>query len=382
LSISIVHVISGLDLGGAERALFNLLDGFSDEERKVCQVISLTTLGKYGTKIQGLGVPVQALGLGRKPSTWPSLMTLRRKIRLEAPDILVSWMYHANIVAWLVSRRLPKAPVLLWNIRHCLHSLCDEKRTTRCVIHVHKWAYKAVDAVVYNSWLSLEQHTSFGVDSPNSVVIPNGFDPGTWMPDANDRISVRKSLGIPIDAKVVGHVGRYHPLKDQKTLLHAMRSIMRRYSDVHLLVVGKDVNPNNSSLRRYFDLLPSERVHILGERSDVHRLLRVVDVFCLSSKSEAFPNVLGEAMSTGVACISTDVGDARRIVGDTGFIVPVGDYSRLEKLIDLYIGLTFVEMSKAGQLARSRIIAHYSIDKNLKSYRDLFRDLIEKKKSK
>lgn len=369
MTTRVVHVISGLGVGGAERALFNLLSALSDAERAECRVVSLTSCGTYGPKIQSLGIPVQALGLRRRATTWFSLLNLRHRLRHEGTKVVVSWMYHANIVAWLVSRWLPEPPRLLWNIRHSLYTLDDEKPFTRWVIRAHKWLYKSVAAVVYNSQLSREQHTAFGICSANSVVIPNGFDTAAWCPNEGERIALRQAIGIPLDARVVGHVGRYHPLKDQTSLLRAMHSVLSRDSRVHLVLIGREVSPDNPALKGYFDELPIGRVHVLGERLDVPRLMRAMDVFCLSSRSEAFPNVLGEAMASGVVCVTTDAGDARLIVGEAGRVVPIGDADALAQALLEVVGKADADLFSLGAKARERIVKNFAINEAVSAYR-------------
>jgi len=228
-----------------------------------------------------------------------------------------------------------------------------------------------VSAIVFNSYLSRDQHVAFGIDSTKCVVIPNGFDTTVWCPDKNERATVRQTLGIPCNARVVGHVGRYHPLKDQATLLGAMQTVMLRHPNVYLLLIGRDVSPDNSNLKEYFDRLPMDRVYVTGERLDVPCLVRAMDVLCLSSRSEAFPNVLGEAMACGVVCVTTDAGDARVIVGETGLVVPIGDHNALARALSEVIGKDESELKSLGSRARDRITQHYSITEAASTYQNL-----------
>lgn len=377
MSVRVVHVISGLGVGGAERALFNLLSAMPQEERGACTVISLTSSGVYGAELERLGIHVRSLGLGRRPATWSGLKALRAVLRQIAPAVIVSWMYHANVVAWLASRGLPFTPALIWNIRHSLYALTDEKPLTRWVIRAHRWLRGGVSAIVFNSAVSREQHTAFGITAPRTLVIPNGFDTALWCPDAKERDIVRQSLGISRGARVVGHVARYHPIKDQATLLKAMQPVMLECQQAHLLLIGREVAPSNPSLKEYFDSLPMDRVHVMEERFDVQRLLQALDVFCLSSRSEAFPNVLGESMASGVVCVTTDVGDARLIVGETGSIVPAGDAAAMANALRALLEKDESELEALGSMARSRILQRYSIAAAVKSYQDLLSSCCE-----
>lgn len=367
----VVHVITGLGVGGAERALFNLLNASMPEERAHVRVVSITSTGVYGPAIEALGVAVEVLGLGRKPATWGGLRKLWVMLRRDAPDVIVSWMYHANIMAWLFSRFLPASLPVIWNIRHSLYALDDEKPLTRWVIRAHRWCRRDISAIVFNSRLSERQHTLFGIRARHTVVIPNGFDLDRWRPDAEQRVNVRRALEIPDRARVVGHVARYHPLKDQVTLLKALSIVMRNCPDSHCVLVGRQLDGENPVLKPYFAALPAHRVHVLGERLDVDKLMNAFDVFCLSSCSEAFPNVLGEAMASGVVCVATDTGDARDILGETGCIVPVGDSAALAAGLEIVLSMGDIELAQAAQAARASIVQRYGIARTVAAYRAL-----------
>jgi glycosyltransferase involved in cell wall biosynthesis len=115
---------------------------------------------------------------------------------------------------------------------------------------------------------------------------------------------------------------------------------------------------------------------VLGYRSDIEYLLPVVDVLCLSSAfGEGFPNVLGEAMACGIPCVSTDVGDARSIVGDTGLIVPVRDPASLAHAIIDLIDRGPAARGHLGRAARERIEAEYSLPRIVEQYAALYSEL-------
>jgi len=367
----VMHVITGLGVGGAERALFNLLNGLSQEAAAQTRVVSLTTPGIYGPLIEALGIPVEALELSGKPASWWRMLRMRSSFRNDGPDVVVGWMYHANVISWLLTRWLKHRPALIWNVRHALYSLADEKPVTRWVIRAHCWVNRGVKAVVYNSRLALEQHQCYGVRAARSVVIPNGFDLKRWFPNEEERGAFRRTLAIPDDAIVVGHVARFHALKDQATLLRAMHNVMHRHQRVHLVLVGRGLSQENPALTSLINTLPQARLHVLGERNDVEHLMRMMDIFCLSSRSEAFPNVLGEAMASGVVCVTTDAGDARDVVGDTGGVVPPGDARAFENAVESFVVMGANELKHRGRMARMRIEACYAIERTCEAYRDL-----------
>ncbi len=160
--------------------------------------------------------------------------------------------------------------------------------------------------------------------------IDNGFDTQIFHPDVEDRRAVRTELGLGDETPLIGHVARFHPVKDQATLVEAMFLVVKNHPEAVLAMVGDALDPDNAELARLTEPLRGS-VQLLGRRDDVPRLMRAFDVAVLSSAGEALPLVIGEAMASGVPFVSTDVGDARQVIGDSGRIVPVGDPIALAK---------------------------------------------------
>ena len=191
------------------------------------------------------------------------------------------------------------------------------------------------------------------------------------------RKRIRESFSIPLDAPVVGHIGRFHPMKDHATFLNAAAQLDRTHSDTHFLLCGRDVTPENSDIASMSGENDLSRLHLLGERDDVPQLLSAMDVLCSSSFSEAFPNVLGEAMAAGLPCVATDVGDSAQIVGDTGLIVPPRDPSALAQAISRLLQMNPAQRSALGRQAKNRIKEHYSLSRVVDSYQTLYQSVSE-----
>lgn len=367
----VVHVITGLGTGGAERALYNLVVGGLQSSFDN-QVISLTGNGTYGARLREAGVAVQSLGLQRGAWSPGGFLRLRRAILDASPDVVQGWMYHGNIAAVMALASLRSKVPLIWNVRHSLHVLNDEKRLTRLMIRLHPLLSKWVSRVIYNSAVSRAQHESIGYPSEKGIVIPNGFDLDCWHPNPAARDSVRAMLSIPRDALVVGHVARYHPLKDHSSFLQAMRLVISRKPGVYAVLVGSGVDDENAQLASLATGIPAGQIRLLGERDDVNRVMQAFDVFCLSSTSEAFPNVLGEAMGCGLPCVTTDVGDCREIAGDSGIVVPPSSPSALaEGLLNL-LSLSAGERVRCGQTARQHVERHFQIDAVVEKYSECY----------
>lgn len=371
----ILHIISGLSMGGAERALYNVLSGGLAGQYDTA-VISLRDVGVFGELIEALQVPVHALDIRGMVPAPRVLSQLRRVMRGFGPDVVQGWMYHGNVAASVAAHVVPSRPAVAWNVRHSLYGLGNEKLLTRQVIRAGRRLSAGADAVVYNSRISRDQHEAFGFDGKRAEVIPNGFDLAGLGPDATIGARVRRELSIPGEAPLVGHVARFHPMKDHVSFLHAAVSVAESVPEVRFLVVGREVSPDNSALAGIVPPGLVDRFRFPGERPDVSDLMRAMDVLCTSSAwGEAFPNVLGEAMACRVPCVATDVGDSADILGDTGVVVPPSDSEALARGLRAVLERPSKERAALGRAARARVERSYGLDAVVAKYAELYSSL-------
>jgi glycosyltransferase involved in cell wall biosynthesis len=246
-------------------------------------------------------------------------------------------------------------------------------RQTRWIVKVLAICSRMPDAVVVNSHAGQRLHERVGYKPRRWEIIPNGFDLARFRPDPAARQRLRRELGLPSDTVVVAQVARVDPMKNQATFLKAAGMVLGKRRDVHVVLIGKDTRTLASSVAEQGW---TERVHLLGLRTDVDRLLPGADLFCLSSAfGEGFPNVLGEAMACGVPCVTTDVGDARLLVGETGIVVPLRDPAALAgAMLDL-IDRGPAGRAVLGQAARARIEKEYALPGIIERYQALYEDL-------
>jgi glycosyltransferase involved in cell wall biosynthesis len=370
-------VPTGLGTGGAEAMLLKVLT-HADLRGFDIQVISAMDEGTLGADIRRLGIPLTCLGLTRPVPTPSAFIGMLKVIRRFRPNVIQGWMYHGNLAAWLCRKLAKGTPALGWSIRHCVYDLANENRLTARLIKSGARLSHGVDATVYASQMSMSQHVQLGYESSRAVCIPNGFDLGRFTPSPEERRRVRAALAIPDDAFVFGHVGRLHPMKDHEGFLRAAIQVAAEVPTSYFVLAGRDVDTRNEVLARLArEAGIAERVMLLGERPDVPALMNGFDAFCLSSSSESFPNVVGEAAACGLPCIVTDVGAAPDIVGDSALVVPRRDPRRLAEAMVGIARLPGTARSEIGNRLRQRATSLFSIHDVAQRYARLWRALAD-----
>lgn len=374
--LKVTHVITGLETGGAEIMLYNLLSHI-DRSLVESEVVSMTYKGSVGEQIESLGIPVRELGMERgSPNPW-YVFRLAAWLRKSRPDIVQTWMYHANIVGGFAAKLTGGLPVV-WGIHASRLEARTSKRLTMWTVRASARLSTSLPARIVSASRSAHRlHADIGYDQDKMRVIPNGFDLDYFAPDAAARISVRRELGLADDATLIGMVARVDPHKDHGNFINAAALLRTRLPDAHFLLCGSgvtDANPWMSELVRGAGI--GEKCHLLGNRDDIPRLTAALDVATLSSYGEAFPLVIGEAMACGVPCVVTDVGDSAYIVGEAGRVVPVGDpYSLAMAWLDV-VAKPADEHRAMGEAARARIVSLFSVDDVVSRYQDLYCELL------
>jgi glycosyltransferase involved in cell wall biosynthesis len=379
MSVKILHVITTLEIAGAESMLLKLLESGTREEFDP-GILSLmapssTAVGTLAARAAALRVDTFTLGQAQGSCDVASLWRLWRIVRTAAPDLVQGWMYHGNLAATIGSWSLPHRPPVLWNVRHSLHDLALEKPLTRLVLHLSSRLSRLPQAIIYNSPISAAQHARFGFDASRAVVIPNGFDGTCFRPQPEAGARLRRDLGIDPACTVVGMVARDHPMKDPGNLVRAVALLQARGRAVHLVIIGRGLDESNRALCTLVrESGLGSRVSLLGKRTDVPELIAGFDVAVLSSAwGEGFPNALGEALASGVPCVATDVGDCSWVVGPHGIIVPPRQSEALANAVGRLIDLGSDARHQLGLAGRARILEHFSIQEVARQYEALYR---------
>ena len=360
--LDVLHVIPGLGIGGAEHMLATLVA--APRARALAQhVVSLGAEGPNAAPIRAAGVPLAALGaegpLGFARAVW----RLARLVAALKPRAVQGWMYYGDLAAlWALERSGRRADTrLYWGLRCSDMNLARYGTWLRRAVSLAARRSDRPDAVIANSVAGLEFHRRLGYAPRRSGIVFNGIDTGRYRPDAAARRRLRQALGIGEGERVVVHVARVDPMKDHASLvaLAAARPALR------FIAVGK----GTEALAGPANLLR------LGLRADVPDLLAAADLFLSTSAfGEGFSNAIAEAMAAGLPVVATDVGDARRIVGDAGRIAAPGDRAGLLAALDGLAALDEAARAAAGRRARARIAREFSVGRMVAAFDALHRD--------
>ncbi|WP_341677803.1 glycosyltransferase [Niveibacterium sp. SC-1] len=350
-------VITGLGMGGAEHALLQLLSRF-DPARVQVRLIVLGREDALAERFRAIGVVPEFLGL--RPGRWPFAEIGRffAAVRTSGADLLQGWMYHGNLAASFAGARLG-LPVC-WSVRDTPDAAHGHSRFTRATIALSRWYVGRTLRIFNVSRRSAEYCASeLGWPAERIEVLPNGIDVERFHPDAAARAHAREQLGVPPEAPLIGMVARYAPVKDHPLFLAAAARLRAAVPDARFALVGKGCEPSNAALMAAVEQAGlSGAVSLLGARHDVETIVPAFDLAVLTSRSEGFPNVLAEAMACGVPVVSTDVGDARDIVGESGRITGHSPEALASAWRDMLLA---PDRTQRGRDAREHILARYAL---------------------
>lgn len=368
----IIHIITGLNDGGAEAVLYRLCKNDSENKHVV---ISMMDEGKYGPLLKEVGIEVYTLNMSAGRVSFSGLIKLFRLIKKTSPDVVQTWMYHADLIGGVVAR-LAGIKKVYWNIRHTILEKGISKKSTIMVAKFCAYLSRFIPyKIVCCASSALNVHAALGYKKDKMLVIGNGYELEKFSPNSEGGVGLRRDLRLEDDKVVLGMVGRYDPLKDHNNLLKALNIVVRQEFNFVCLLVGRGLTKENRELvNKIYQLNLSDHLLLLGQRNDIPTVMNALDLHLLSSMSEGFPNVLAEAMACGTPCITTDVGDASVIVGNTGWVVPAQNSEALANAI--VEAIKEKKDMQSWQLrknaCREHIVSNFSIEEMIKQYHSIW----------
>ncbi len=376
ISLRVCHVIVGLGVGGAERMLGRL----AAEQGKECPtdilVVSLTDVGAVGEELRSRGLAVTALGW-RGLSDLPRV--LRRLVKVIGgfePDVVQTWMYHADLIGGLAAR-ISGVRGLVWGIRTTMLPASAPWSTKLTRNLCARFSFFLPTVIVCNSEAAMRYHVALGYRASKMRVIPNGFDLSTFIVPHPRIDQIREFWGLSGRNKAVGMVGRDSPDKDPANFIAAMRLVLIARENVVAVMIGRGFTADNPNLAKLVRETGQEgRFVLAGETADVAAAIGALDVFVLPSKTESFPNVVAEALAMQKPCVVTDVGDARQIVGDCGFVVAPERPVELAEGVLLALDLPPDSLARQGVSGRRRIEDLYGLQAVSRNFNQLWREIL------
>lgn len=376
--LRILHVISGLGTGGAENFLLGLARSL--HERVESRVVSLGEGGGMLPRFRAANIEVAELRLNRLSGRlqFPfALVRLSRMVRAWRPHVIQGWMNHGNLGAWAVRGASAPSAGLLWSVRQSVDDIRNEKGGTQLALRLQALLSPRPNRIVFNSRRGLEQHLRLGFNGGRALVIGNGFDCELFRPRPELRDRARQLLGAGGDDMVVAMIARYHSMKDHGCYIRAIGIAARAVSNLRAVCIGTGVTSEEAGIRRLVEELDlAGSVTLIDEQSQLGQLYPGIDVVCLTSAwGEGFPNVVGEAMASGVPCVVTDVGDSAAVVEDSGRVVPPREPAAIAAAILDLARMGATARAALGGRARARIMANYAMPVIANEYESLYMNL-------
>jgi Glycosyltransferase len=352
----VLHVITNFSaLGGAEMMLQKLILAQPEYDHYLISLISLSDI--YDESLKKVKFS-KALNW-KITNTVKTISSLAKEIDSIQPDIIQSWMYHANFMVTIANSFCRQSYPIYWGIHHSLNSISEESLSTKIAIYLNKYLSKKATGIVYCAQSSLKQHTQFGFKNKNQIFIPNGIDLEKFR-------FVERDFSNPI---TVGFVGRNHKAKGIPYLFEVM-SAFKDDPRIEFRVAGKGLSLKDKEIEDLSKkFVIGTNVTLLDAVKEMEDFYHGIDVLLMTSITEGFPNVLIEAMATGAICISTDVGDARYIINGNGHIAEVLNTSDLINCLNNYIKLSVVEKKQKMQEAFKLTINRFNINTVTNKYK-------------
>ena len=373
--MKVFHIITGLNDGGAEAVLYRLC---KHDQANHHHVVSLSGLGKYGPMLEALGVTITTLNMSPGRPSPLAFFRLFKLLRQENPDVVQTWMYHGDLFGGLAAR-VAGIRSVVWGIHHTTLEPGKSKKTIIWIAKLlAKLSWWLPAKILVCAQRAMVVHEAAGYDRSNMRFIPNGYDLADFKPGLDPLGQLKATLVADQSVPLIGTVGRFDPQKDHANLLDALTILRDRGFSFRCVLVGAGLESSNPQIVDWIAQRGLvDHVQLLGRRNDIPKIMNALDLHVLpSAYGEAFPNVVCEAMACGTPCVVTDVGDAAYIVGVTGWVVPPRDASALADAIAAALQhmIDSEQRSARSSPARSRIEEHFSIERMVRRYENIWRE--------
>lgn len=359
-------IIPTLDRGGAEKQLVLLAKGL-DRSRFEPHVVLLTRDGPYRKELEEAGIPVTLIGK-RFKLDFGSFFRLVHFLKEKKFDLVHTWIFAANSYGRLAAQRA-NVPCIVAGER------CVDEWKRWWHFAIDRYLARRTDKIVTNSSGVVEFAAAHGIARGLFEVIPNAVPP--LKVDETARLEIRKQLGLPADAILIGIVGRLWPQKGVKELLWGMELMRVVRDDTHLVIVGD--GPERQRLEYYRDQIGiGNRVRFVGHQDGASRWIQAFDLLWNGSRYEGQSNAILEAMQAGVPVVATDIAGNRDLIvpEETGFLFRKGDLATLARRTQQLLNNPelYARMSASS---RERVAEKFSLPAMIAAHEHLYSSLIK-----
>ena len=371
----VLHIIGDLNVGGAERNMLKIIPRLNNNPFQHI-ILTLFDYGELAEEFRKKGVIVETANIPRNPislCTPFAILKLIKAIKRLNPAIIQTWLYHSNNLINILSPFLPTATVIN-SIRHNdpdAGSL-KTKISSKSGAFISKFN---PNITVFCSESSKEKHIDAGYKFSKAIVIPNGFIIRETDKE-KAKTELKQRLNIPEYKKIAITAARYSKEKDYPTLLKAIKLTLEKNNNIAFILCGKDVDNSNKELMSLVnELNVAENLYLLGHQPNIEKLMAGADFLISSSNSEAFPNVIAEAMSLGISCIAANTGESANIIGNTGLIIEPSNPQHLSEAILKFLDYDKRSLALLGAEAKERIKNNYSLEQSISAYKELYAEI-------
>jgi glycosyltransferase involved in cell wall biosynthesis len=363
--VRLLLVIPTLVRGGAEKQLSLLACGLPRDAFDV-HVAVLTHSGPLAETLCAAGISVTVIGKRWKADPL-AYLRLQRHIRTLAPDIVHTWLFAANAYG--------RQAAIAAGVKHIIAGeRCVDPWKSAWQLWIDRTLARRTERIVTNSSGVQEFYVGKGLPAEKFVVISNGIEQ-LAVTDPISREALIEELKLPPGSRLIGCVGRLWPQKGHKDLIWAADLLKSTRDDAHLLVIGD--GPLRWRLERFTrQNAVEDKVHFLGERSDVPRLMQHFDVLWLGSEYEGQSNAILEAMMAGVPVIAYDIAGNRDLVvqDETGYLVPLGDRFEFTRRTHWLLDDDSLRR-RLGEAGHERAQREFTVERMVARHAELYRQL-------
>lgn len=356
--------------------LVKLANGLANRGGYQITVVSLVSKNQLEDLFDKEAIKILFLNFDKKWGFIKGPFNYITELYKAKPDVIHSFLYHADFITGFFYFLYPRMK-LFWNIRNS-DIITGTSPITKFIARICAWmSFIVVDKIICVSISAANNHIRLGYNKKKMVVIPNGYHTGAKKMDNPGKKNLRSNLNIVDDDIVIGSVGRFNPYKDHETFIKAALLFLQKYpGNTKFLMIGDQIKMENELLSKLISNSPfSDKFILIGNQKNINDFYGIMDIFCLHSISEGFPNVLAEAMSFGIICVSTDVGAAKEILGNDDFIVSHSSPESISECFHRIVSMTAAKKVRISENNAKRIQNEYSFDSILNKYVSLYNSI-------